>query len=500
MSERPRGEPGVAPVGGEGVAALRPRPAAPVGRLEVERARRKVVVPPSGAASRRVRAWGLAALDLLVVWGSLAALPFVVWEPPREPLVGWILALTAAVAIFVAGGYRAEARGATRAAALGGLAGLSGAWLILKALSAKLSLKLLTPPAAPGMVGAALVIAVWLVGSRALARRRARRTEARAALLFIGGRADAADLRERLAQQGRAHPFVHLDPELTAADAAGGANLEARPLSELDAHAQGAVKAIVLGVSPEELPATAVADLFHCRVLNVPVLSPSQLVEDLQERTPVRAGDHGWYLFDGRLHAGGSVVYQGLKRASDAAVATIALLALAPLLAVTAIAVAATSRGPVLYRQRRVGQWKRPFTILKFRTMRVDAERGGARWTSARDPRVTPIGRLLRRSRLDELPQLWNVLVGHMALVGPRPERPEFTVELERRIPYYDLRHLVRPGITGWAQVSAGYAATFEDAVVKLEYDIYYVKHASFAFDVRILLRTVGVIARLSGR
>lgn len=496
MTDQPRA---VQPLGGDAVLAERARP--PVGRLEVERARRKVVVPSSGPVSRRVRGWSLAALDLLVLWGAVAALPFVVWELPREPLVGWLLTLAAVVAIFVSGGYRADSRGAARAAAIGGLVGLTGAWLVLKALSAKLSFKLLTPPAAAGMVGAAALIALWLIASRRLVRRRAARAEANAALLFIGGAADAADLRARLAAQGRAHPFIHLDPGLADADADVDADDgDARPLAELDGHARGAIKAIVLGVSPEDLPADAVADLFHCRVLNVPVLTPSQLVEDLQERTPVRAGDHGWYLFDGRLHAGGSVVYQGLKRASDAAVAALALLALAPVLALTALAVAATSRGPVLYRQRRVGQWKRPFTILKFRTMRVDAERGGARWTSAADPRVTAIGRFLRRSRLDELPQLWNVLVGHMSLVGPRPERPEFTVELERRIPYYDLRHLVRPGITGWAQVSAGYAATFEDAVVKLEYDIYYVKHASFGFDLRILLRTVGVIARLSGR
>ncbi|PKN54454.1 MAG: hypothetical protein CVU56_26495 [Deltaproteobacteria bacterium HGW-Deltaproteobacteria-14] len=354
------------------------------------------------------------------------------------------------------------------------------------------------------MAGAAAIVALWLGLSRAATRRLVARVEASAKLLFIGNAAEAERLRARLREARVSNPFVHFDPTVSEAagwDPDGDGDADGSwPLAALDDQVQGAVKAVVLGVPAQSLPAGAVADLFSYRVLNVPVLSPSQLVEQLWERTPVHTEDHAWYLFDERLNAGSSVVYQGLKRQADALGALLGLVALAPVLLLTALAVALTSRGPVLYRQTRVGRWKKPFTLYKFRTMRADAEAAGARWASDGDPRVTAIGRLLRKSRVDELPQLWNVLVGQMSLVGPRPERPAFTERLERAIPYYDLRHLVRPGITGWAQVSYRYGASLDDAVAKLEYDIYYVKHASLVFDLRILARTVGVVLGLRGR
>jgi lipopolysaccharide/colanic/teichoic acid biosynthesis glycosyltransferase len=134
--------------------------------------------------------------------------------------------------------------------------------------------------------------------------------------------------------------------------------------------------------------------------------------------------------------------------------------------------------------------------MLKFRTMRVDAEDGAARWAQPDDPRRTTIGRVLRRTRLDELPQLWNVLVGDMSFVGPRPERPEFVSELERAIPYYAWRHAVRPGLTGWAQITYGYGASIEDARRKLEYDLYYIRHYSVGTDLFIVLRTLAAALR----
>lgn len=504
----PTTPPGATRLDPEAEAATRDAPPT-ARRVEVDRARRKIQVSSRTPRTRRNAFAALLALDVAVIGVALWWLPFLRWEPPQEPVVAVLLVLATALGVFVAGGYRFEVgRTFGRGAAIGGLVGLVIAWVALKFVAVKLGAKWLTPPAAPGMAGAAALVGMWLGLSRAATRRLVARVEATAKLLFIGNADEAERLRARLREARVPNPFVHFDPTLVAAVAPGAdADVDvdldldrALPLAALDDQVQGAVKAVVLGVPAQSLPAGAVADLFSYRVLNVPVLSPSQLVEQLWERTPVHTEDHAWYLFDERLNAGSSVVYQGLKRQVDVLGALLGLTALAPLMLLTALLVALTSRGPVLYRQTRVGRWKKPFTLYKFRTMRADAEADGARWASDGDPRVTALGRMLRKSRVDELPQLWNVLVGQMSLVGPRPERPAFTERLERAIPYYDLRHLVRPGITGWAQVSYRYGASVDDAIAKLEYDIYYVKHASLVFDLRILARTVGVVLGLRGR
>jgi len=161
-------------------------------------------------------------------------------------------------------------------------------------------------------------------------------------------------------------------------------------------------------------------------------------------------------------------------------------------MALTALAVKLSSRGPVLFRQARVGRNGKVFTLYKFRSMWVDAEaRTGAVWASKDDPRVTPLGRWLRRLRIDELPQLWNVLRGEMSIVGPRPERPEFVRVLAEKIPYYRQRHCVKPGITGWAQINHKYGDSIEDTITKLEFDLYYIKNMSLSLDAYILFQTV---------
>jgi len=184
------------------------------------------------------------------------------------------------------------------------------------------------------------------------------------------------------------------------------------------------------------------------------------------------------------------------KRIVSLCLATLGLLASLPLWPVIALAIKLDDRGPVLFRQRRVGWRGRGFNMLKFRTMRTDAEKTGAQWAAEDDPRVTRVGRFLRATRLDELPQLWNVIKGEMALVGPRPERPEFVCELAGEIPFYEQRHLVPPGITGWAQIRYRYGASKEDARRKLELDLYYVRHLSLSFDIEILMRTIPLVMK----
>jgi sugar transferase (PEP-CTERM system associated) len=189
-----------------------------------------------------------------------------------------------------------------------------------------------------------------------------------------------------------------------------------------------------------------------------------------------------------------------VKRVLDILFAAAGLLIGAPVMLLVAVAVRCTSRGPVLYHQRRVGLHGHEFTAHKFRTMREDAECGtGPVWSSANDPRVTPIGGFLRRTRLDEMPQLWNVLIGDMSFVGPRPERPEFVRELTARIPFYGQRHVLKPGLTGWAQVRYTYAASVEDAIEKLQYDLYYIKNLSIALDVVIVLETIKTVLTRKG-
>ena len=184
---------------------------------------------------------------------------------------------------------------------------------------------------------------------------------------------------------------------------------------------------------------------------------------------------------------------QWSKRCFDLIAAVSLLIFLAPMLLLTALAIRLDSRGPVLYRQRRIGFRGEEFEIFKFRSMRTDAEKDGARWAAADDDRITRVGRFIRRTRIDEIPQAINILRGEMSFVGPRPERPEFVTLLEHEIPHYHERHLVKPGITGWAQVKHEYTASVDGARTKLTYDLFYIKHFSLLLDLLIVLMTVRV-------
>ena len=179
--------------------------------------------------------------------------------------------------------------------------------------------------------------------------------------------------------------------------------------------------------------------------------------------------------------------------------AALGLLSFLPFFPFVALAVKLTSKGPLFFRQSRVGMGGRIFNVVKFRTMFTDAESGGAKWATKDDPRVTKVGMILRKTRIDEIPQLWNVLRGDMGFVGPRPERPEFVAWLTQELPFYYLRTLIRPGLTGWAQVRYGYGATLAETKEKLEYDLYYIKHMSLGLDLLIMFETIKTILRRRG-
>ncbi len=205
-----------------------------------------------------------------------------------------------------------------------------------------------------------------------------------------------------------------------------------------------------------------------------------------------------WLIFSSGFRATPRML--AVKRAVDVVVSMIGLIVAAPIMAAVAVAVACSSPGPFLYEQRRVGERGRVFRLYKFRSMRADAEdASGAVWSRDGDIRVTTVGRWLRTTRLDELPQLWNIFKGDMSLVGPRPERPEFIEELTRDIPYYTQRHIVKPGLTGWAQVRYSYGSSVQDAMEKLQYDLFYIKHMSLLMDAWIVLCTVKTVLSRRG-
>jgi exopolysaccharide biosynthesis polyprenyl glycosylphosphotransferase len=225
------------------------------------------------------------------------------------------------------------------------------------------------------------------------------------------------------------------------------------------------------------------------------------LYQDLTGRVPVSHLGDDWYVALPAHVKKNARTYMMFKRAYDFVLALITLMFCAPVMPLVALAIKLDSPGPILFKQMRVGVGGRAFRIVKFRTMRRDAEKNtGAVWATDHDPRITRIGRFLRKSRLDELPQLWNVLVGDMSFVGPRPERPEFDEELEHEVPFYRARRAVRPGLTGWAQVCHGYGNTMFDALRKVEYDLYYIKNESFYLDLMILFRTIAVVLKLGGK
>ena len=225
-----------------------------------------------------------------------------------------------------------------------------------------------------------------------------------------------------------------------------------------------------------------------CLDLPVRLIEASQFYEELLGHVPVGQINAAWFQY--LMHPRYRRTPPISKRLFDLAVGGAALVVAAPLIALFAVAIKLSDRGPVLYRQRRVGEGGREFEMIKLRSMRPGAQADGAQWSSRDDDRVLPVGRLMRKLHIDELPQLWNVLRGDMTLVGPRPEQPELVSELERRFPHYERRSLVKPGITGWAQVRCGYAGTKEGSAWKLCHDLYYLKHRSLLADLMIICET----------
>jgi exopolysaccharide biosynthesis polyprenyl glycosylphosphotransferase len=240
--------------------------------------------------------------------------------------------------------------------------------------------------------------------------------------------------------------------------------------------------------------------LVSLRLKGIPVLSLAEFYENFWFMIPVHDIGSDWFLRSQGFSMLGSPISMRVKRLIDLILSSVLLAISAPLVLFFGLLIKLTSKGPMFFTQTRVGLKSELFTIYKLRTMSIDAEASGAQWATENDSRITLLGKFLRQTRIDELPQCWNVLKGNMSFVGPRPERPEFTKELSEKIPYYDLRHLVKPGISGWAQVIFPYGASVEDSLRKLQYELYYIKNQSLLLDLNIMLRTLITIFQRSGR
>ena len=255
----------------------------------------------------------------------------------------------------------------------------------------------------------------------------------------------------------------------------------------------------IILASQKSLSPIAINQLMRTRLAGTQVVGIADFYEQYLLKVPVQQLEDTWFIFSGGFSLVHHDISLKIKRIIDITIAAVGLTILFPLMILVGLTVAITSHGPVFYTQERYGQIRKRFCLRKFRTMVVDAEAGGAQWSQPNDPRVTTVGKFLRASRLDELPQLWNVLVGDMSFIGPRPERPDFVKQLEQEIPYFDLRHLVKPGISGWAQVMYPYGRSVDDALKKLEFDLYYIKNYSLTLDIYIFFRTIRTVLARSG-
>ncbi len=325
---------------------------------------------------------------------------------------------------------------------------------------------------------------------------KVRLVDLRAKVLVIGGGTTTLELLEVLASDpDRPYSIIGIVDEMITANAVAGAPVLGG-VNELESVIEETLPDLVVVAADRGRP-EIFRRLAHTAELGFRVVGLPEFYEHAFGRLPIRGMTDAWFM--SILHLYQRPYSRLAKRGFDLTVAGFGLLVTAPIFPLVALMIRATG-GPVFYRQTRLGEHGQPFTILKFRSMQTDAETSGAVWAAESDPRITRIGSVLRRSRLDELPQLINVVRGDMSIVGPRPERPEFLDMLEGSVPFWTRRHLLRPGITGWAQLQSGYASDSNATEEKLAHDLWYLRHQSLMIDLVICGRTLPTLILGSGR
>jgi sugar transferase (PEP-CTERM system associated) len=343
------------------------------------------------------------------------------------------------------------------------------------------------------------VMAVGVVAVRSVGYLARRAAVGARRVLIVGTGPDARSVAADLsADRGARHTLVgfyatHGDGP--AAEPGAGLSAQVFPAScSIDELVQKyRVDEIIVAVREQRGGGVPMDQLLACRIRGIPVLDLAGFFERAKGEVPTDSLKASWLVYGHGFVQDG--VRTAIKRAFDIVMSSVLLLIASPIMIVTALAIKLESAGPVIYRQERVGLGGRIFMCLKFRSMRADAEKDGvARWATKNDSRVTRVGAFIRKCRIDELPQLISVLRGEMSLVGPRPERPSFVQQLQAEIPFYDIRHSMKPGVTGWAQVRYSYGASVEDARRKHQFDLYYVKNHSLFLDLLVLVETVSVV------
>ncbi|MFC7474659.1 TIGR03013 family XrtA/PEP-CTERM system glycosyltransferase [Dankookia sp. GCM10030260] len=430
----------------------------------------------------------------VALWLALSLLSTAPW--PRLPAAA-LHPLACVLMLFALGLYRRDALQQTRRSL-----GRAPFAVLLGGAGASVLAALLPEPfgvAQAGLLFAAAVPCFTLTAfaARVLLFLLRRREAFRRRLVIIGAGQRAFDLILLLRRESGTlgydvglirHPVdAAVDPRL--------AEMRSCSVLSVDAGILAAVREFgtdQIVVAPDDRRGLPMEALLACRTSGYPVHEYLPFLENEIGRIDIKRIELGWLLYADGFHF--RPLDLALKRALDIGAAALLLLLAGPVLLAACVAVRAEDGGPALYRQSRVTRGGRVFRIMKLRTMRMDAEKFGAVYAQARDPRITRIGNFLRRTRIDELPQLLNVLRGDMSFVGPRPERPEFTADLGKKLPLYEERHLVRAGLTGWAQVNYPYGASLDDSRSKLSYDLYYVKNFGVLFDILIILQTLRVV------
>jgi len=415
-------------------------------------------------------------------------------RPPVEALFAYPLLF--GVFLYALGLYRRDAM-VELSRAIGRVPFAAGLAALVGSLTAVLPAPLHNPSALACFAAGLVALPAAGTLSRLVFSALRRNAALRCRLLVIGAGARARDLLWLMQKEGRRVQYdvvlLH-DPALGPRDERLSADPDVRIVEAAGDYLAVAsaedVEQIV--VAPDERRGLPMQALLRCRTAGYPVSEYARFVEREIGRIDLKRLDLAALLYTDGFTLG--LLDRALKRALDVAASLAVLTLTLPFLLAAMLAVRLEDGGPALYRQARVTQGGRVFHILKLRTMRVDAERAGAQWAAERDPRITRIGLFLRRTRLDELPQLFNILRGDMSFVGPRPERPEFTADLAAKLPLYDERHLVKAGLTGWAQINYPYGASLDDARSKLSYDLYYVKNFSLFFDIVIILQTLRAV------
>ncbi len=442
---------------------------------------------------------GLAAVVLFVSYALVVAghFPSGVSHAVATTAAASTFALTQIIAIGLFGLHRHDGRRSAASLAvrlaLSGLLGGSVCYLIFVALPT-------LDPYREAIPDALVLGAVGLVAVRMLLASRLREDFFTYRILVLGTGLDAATIERAFRSPGESgvrlvgfYPLDHsephgVSPERVLSDAVP---LEAT-VSRLG------VDEVIVAVREQRGGLLPLGQLLNCRLRGTRVTDLSGFFERMTGQVPIDSLKASWLIYGEGFRQGRSRHF--VKRSFDILAATALLTLALPVMLATAIAVLLESGRPIIFRQERVGLAGRKFTLLKFRSMCADAERDGVpRWASMRDPRVTKVGQFIRRTRIDELPQLINVLKGEMSFVGPRPERPYFVALLSEKVPFYGARHTVKPGVTGWAQVHYSYGASVEDAAQKLQFDLYYVKNHTLLLDLIILLRTMKVVLLREG-